>query len=201
MLLGIMGKMGAGKDTVADVLVRDHGFVKLGLADPLKRICREVYDFSEEQLWGPSEKRNAPDPRYFRGPDGFLSPRFALQRLGTEWGRECYRDTWVDYALRTAKAIQRGQRYDQIRGLVPEGDKVGRSVVIPDCRFRNEFDAIRAVGGKMIRIMRPGLLESGHVSETEQETISGGEFDHVILNNGTIDELELDVLEWLRVQG
>jgi len=63
-LVGISGQAGSGKDTVADRLVTDHGFVKVGLADPLKRFGKEVFGFTEEQLWGPSEMRNALDDRY-----------------------------------------------------------------------------------------------------------------------------------------
>jgi len=48
MIIGVAGNAGSGKDTVADHLVKHHGFVKVALADPLKRICREVFDFSEE---------------------------------------------------------------------------------------------------------------------------------------------------------
>ena len=65
-LIGICGRSGSGKDTVADILVRDYGFVKVACADPLKRTCRDVYRFTDEQLWGPSKKRNAPDMRYPR---------------------------------------------------------------------------------------------------------------------------------------
>jgi hypothetical protein len=65
-LIGISGFAGSGKDTVADWLVREKAFVKLSLADPIKRICKDVFDFSDEQLWGPSEKRSEPDKRYVR---------------------------------------------------------------------------------------------------------------------------------------
>jgi hypothetical protein len=67
MIIGITGKAGAGKSTAADVLVQHFNFVAVGLADPLKRICRDVFDFSDDQLWAESEKRNAPDKRYPRG--------------------------------------------------------------------------------------------------------------------------------------
>lgn len=66
MIIGVSGLAGAGKDTSADHLVAKHRFVKVSLADPLKRIARDVYAFSEAQLWGPSHMRNAPDTRYVR---------------------------------------------------------------------------------------------------------------------------------------
>src|SRR6266404_2066963 len=124
MLVGLSGLAGSGKDTAADHLVAKHNFVKVSLADPLKRMCRDAFDFTDDQLWGPSEKRNAPDERYRRKPTQhmlhgrdfntttdkcytcgaekpwppglggeecfhYLTPRYALQKLGTEWGRDC----------------------------------------------------------------------------------------------------------------
>lgn len=224
-IIGVAGNAGSGKDTVADHLVKNHGFVKVALADPLKRICREVFNFSEEQLWGPSEKRNEPDKRYPRttgivasevmkmdgvsdvhivgGPWGppvyertvYLTPRHALQQLGTEWGRACYPNIWVEYALRVAIDILKERRgYSAQGGLMPDGggDRP-RGVVIPDVRFRNEVDAIRAAGGKVWRVSREGAGLQGdaakHQSETDLDTIPRDLFAHHVSNNRTLESL------------
>lgn len=63
-MLGVAGQAGSGKDTVADYLVSTYGFTKVALADPLKRLAYKVFDFSEDQLWGPSSSRDAIDLRY-----------------------------------------------------------------------------------------------------------------------------------------
>jgi len=249
MLLGILGKAKSGKDTIADYLCKELQFVKVSLADPLKRYCAEVYQFSYEQLWGPSELRDKPDARYVRisGPeftarfgtkiqlwhtgvsklplheflgltkeeyDDFcttgvvhLTPRFALQHLGTEWGRWCCKDTWIDYALRVARRLQARiyfpeqpdpQGYIDRFGLVslnryPDLPKDIRGVVIPDCSFLNEVKAIRHVGGKLIKLVRPNAGLSGdaarHLSEKEQDRIPDSEFDFIINNDGSIDDL------------
>lgn len=249
MIIGIMGKAGSGKDTTADFLKKEENFVKISLADPLKRICKDVFDFSLEQLWGPSERRNEPDKRYRRephyhlisnprtvddpqyeedrvcsscsksgpppgGPGGqcfhYLTPRYALQQLGTEWGRNCYDNVWIDYALRLAKkaeeyaATETPYEYSPLLGLRTLGIVAylpGR-VVIPDCRFRNEFEAVKEAGGKMLRVIRPGAGLSGdagtHKSETEQDSIEDDEFDEIIVNNGTLDDLYWQVKDMFR---
>src|SRR6202044_3217734 len=114
MIIGISGYAGTGKDTVADFLVRDFNFVRVALADPIKRIAKELFDFSDETLWGSSEKRNELDKRYVQWtafvphmlseeilkefPDGkvpqYLTARRVCQFLGTEVGRELYPNVW-----------------------------------------------------------------------------------------------------------
>lgn len=59
----LTGKAGCGKDTVAEFMVRDHGAAAIAQADPMKRFGRDAFGFTEQQLWGPSECRNALDPR------------------------------------------------------------------------------------------------------------------------------------------
>ena len=96
MIIGLSGLAGSGKTTVANMLVKNHVFEAISLADPMKRFCKEMFGFSDEQLYGPSSARNAIDPRYGK------SPRVALQHLGTEWGRAFHENVWVDYAMREA---------------------------------------------------------------------------------------------------
>lgn len=190
MIVGIMGPSGAGKDTLADRLVDKFNFLKLSFADPLKRVCKEIYDFSDTQLWGPSEERNKPDLRYAIPGKGHLSPRVALQMLGTEWGRACYPNTWVDYALRMAdRVLHEDCVYTQKDGLQQAGFrrllmKRPTGIVIPDVRFKNELERIHSKGGTVIRLRRNGadgdVGIKGHASEEEQKSIKDHEVDFVL---------------------
>ena len=217
MIVGLCGQAGSGKSTAAQFLVRDHGFVEVALADVLKRACKEFFQFTNEQLWGPSEKRNEPDKRYPRIlPDGhttWLTPRHALQQLGTEFRRSTYPHIWIEYALRIAKTLlykdyqrnQEIQRYDRVRGLyVPqqalgytghaEYDRLPAGVVISDCRFREEVGVLRENGSSLWRITRPGNTgltgeAAQHASETEQKQFSLELFDCCIENGGSMEAL------------
>jgi hypothetical protein len=195
--------------------------VQVALADPVKRAARHVYDFTVEQLWGPSPERAKPDTRYPRehGPwtkdekclccgvdwglearkkQCYLTPRFAIQTLGTEWGRGCYLDTWVDYTIRTAQRLLGSQgerlRYDPVDGIIEaplrESWKA-KGVVVSDIRFRNELDAIRAADSKLWRVLRVGHEKPkwNHESETEQQGFKDEEFDVVLKNAGTLADL------------
>lgn len=58
MLIAINGEADNGKDLVADFLVQRFDLVKIAFADPMKRFVRMFFGISQENLWGPSEKRN-----------------------------------------------------------------------------------------------------------------------------------------------
>jgi hypothetical protein len=211
LILGVSGLAGAGKDTTADILVHDHDFTKVSLADPLKQIARKVYAFTDEQLWGPSQFRNAEDKRYPRADGSFLSPREALQLLGTEWGRRCYPNTWIDLCIRTAQELLTDGgvelHYTQQLGLVKRTGGRGRmrsvlGVAVPDVRFKNEMAAIKEAGGLVLRISRPGAGLGGaaalHQSEVEQASIPDSAFDRVFQNTGTTDDLRLAIQAFVR---
>ncbi len=226
-VIGITGNAGAGKDSAADRLVAQHGFIKVSLADPLKRIARDVYAFTDDQLWGPSSSRNAPDKRYWvetatgpapqAGPRGpapaakgpswkcsrcsefetnatpdcrvYLTARYALQILGTEWGRNCYENTWIDLALRTSgEVLEQGRCYTPQRGLYDDlSAPRPKGVAIADVRFWNELDGVKLVGGHLWRVKPPTPIVTGeawrtHKSETEQGEIPDSRFDVLIVN-------------------
>jgi len=225
-IVGIIGKAGSGKDTVADML-HELRYDKIAFADPLKRFCMDVFEFTEEQLWGPSEKRSEPDERYLmwtadmrqmlskegfkEHPDGmvpqYLTPRFALQQIGTEGVRACYSDIWVEYAIRKSKQLLTDPfvTYDKTKGLVRSnvGSPPPDGVIISDCRFENEIRGIRKAGGRVIKIVRDGAGLKGqaaqHASETEQDSIPESLIDHVIYNNSTLDDLKKKVTDLLMV--
>lgn len=290
MIIAVMGRsidpngkacsMGSGKDTAADFIVKLN-FAKVALADPMKRFTAEVYNFSRDQLWGPTKSRNAVDRRYVRKfnkhlprgyavicgrcfdaafPDGieektvglsgpqvcqacgedclhgltgyeartpvelpvFLTPRHALQQLGTEWGRDCWQDTWVALGMKTARTLLADPHYffylpwegivERI-GQHPQGefehdeapphDTAG--VIFSDIRFLNEVKGIRARGGRVIMVERhveqlPTDVDLEHQSEIECSLFDHGDFDAVVTNDGSLEDLEAkmrNVLEQL----
>lgn len=67
------GFSGVGKDEVANRLVEAHDALHFGLVDAAKRHMADLYGFSRDQLFGPSEMRNAGDGRY---------PKVTAQEVG-----------------------------------------------------------------------------------------------------------------------
>jgi hypothetical protein len=197
VIIGFLGQSESGKDTASDHLVKEYDFAKVAFADVMKRIVREVYDFDYLQLWGSQEDKGRPDVRYPILPSGeaqggFLTPRKALQLLGTEIGRIIYQDTWAMYAMRVAKRIlEGGVGYDPQVGILTGPvfymlRRRIRGVVISDVRFENEVKIIHDNGGVVIRLKREGKTgESqggikGHASENDMKAIPDSSFDAII---------------------
>jgi hypothetical protein len=79
-IICISGFAGSGKDAAASLLVNKYGAVQTGLADPGKRHMADAYDFSEQQLFGPSQFRNAGDLRIPKNSFRGRGPSQALRR-------------------------------------------------------------------------------------------------------------------------
>lgn len=164
MVIGLNGLMNSGKTTVADYLVTHRDFVRLKFSQGLKEMVRAL-GLNEDEIEGvlkemPSEKLNGRTPRY------------AMQTLGTEWGRtHMGQDFWVNLLVQKAHRME-----------------FGANIVIDDCRFPNEAVAIqRDLQGrvwKLVRGVQP--VGVGHASEKEQVYVN---VDTVLYNNGTLDDL------------
>lgn len=188
MIIGLTGYARSGKDTVAALIGRleyertgdPDAVASISFAAPMKAFCLELFGFSLDQIYG--DLKEEPDPRWTR-PDGKpLTPRYALQTLGTEWGRNCDPDLWVKVAMQKAKSAHAAQKL----------------AIITDVRFLNEARAIRDVGGVIWRIYRSGRAHS-HASEAEIWSEKMTELvDSEIVNTASLEALELAVKDRLK---
>lgn len=150
-LVGLIGRKGSGKDTAAEAL-EALGFQNVKFAGALKAMLRTLlaYQGADEET-----VHRMIDGDLKEVPTPLLSgktPRLAMQKLGTEWGRVLIgEDFWLSTAMTKA---------------------AGGNAVITDVRFPNEVKAIQDAGGVLIRIAVEGkrAFEGGvgedHASET-----------------------------------
>jgi dephospho-CoA kinase len=101
-----------------------------------------------------------------------VTGRKLLETIGATM-RALNKNYWVDIALEKAK------RYD--------------NVVIPDTRYDNEVEAIRKLGGKIVRINRPGCQRTGHESDNWDKL----DVDYEIDNSGTLEEFHENIKKCL----
>jgi hypothetical protein len=199
MIIGLVGFIGSGKGTVGDIL-EQKGFVKDSFAKPLKDACSVIFGWPREMLEGDTEVsrkwREEPDVYWSEKFGKSFSPRLALQLMGTEAGRNVFHtDIWVISLLNRAR---------------------GKNVVVTDVRFQNEIKYIQDNGGVIIRVKRGdepewynGLLTMNTTDERQQLMSKfgihpsewdwvGSDFNHIIENDGTINDLGNKVNELLQ---
>ena len=161
-LVAFTGPAGAGKSTAAAVLVGE-GWQLVKFASPLKDMLRAFYRacgidneaYIDARIEG--DQKEEPDP-FLRG----RTPRHAMQTLGTEWGRDLIAsDLWI-CAWR-----------QRVGGLLA----AGVDVVTDDCRFANEAEALRQLGGVIVEVTGRAKSIESHASETRDAT------PDIIVNN------------------
>lgn len=170
----ISAQMQSGKDTFGDCLLKQTSGMKLAFADPVKEIAILALDMPGYVAYGGEAERRA-WTKYEK------DARQWLQWIGSECGRQQIDpDIWVDRMV------------DRIRAL-------SSSVfVITDARFKNEIFGLSDKLGEdyrvvKIRLRRPGKEnDDPHPSEAEQMSIPDSDFDEVVVNQGTIQELEAE---------
>jgi hypothetical protein len=199
----LVGKAGSGKDSaVADYIV-SKGYIKIALADAVKRLAMQIYGFSVDQLWGPSQLRNTPDIRFPRPDGSYLTPREALQKLGTDGVKNAYPDYWIQQVRKDIAALMLDEytRYDPTRGTYRgRKKKFPKGFIIPDVRFADEYWAFKAADAKVLNVVgrATSLTDSelsSHVSETAQNHFLQEWIDYAIDNSGTIEETRKQVDE------
>lgn len=162
-IIGITGRAGAGKDTVANLLMDHHGFQRLAMADKIKDGCAAMFGI-ERALFDDRDQKEVVIPWLGK------SPRQLAQLAGTEFGRNLIAD---DVWLRVAgKGLVDGVRY-----------------VLPDVRFENEAAFVRAHGGVILHIIRPGTESGTSSAHSSENGIAMADGDRVVLNDEGLDSL------------
>ena len=135
LIIGITGVKHSGKNTVANYLVKKYGFIKRNLSEPLKTVCRSLFNFSNEQVDG--EEKDIPDIDWFG-----LTPRETMQFMTTDLRKHMKKlkpEFGENIFIRN---------FDQWYKI-----QTNNYVVIPDVTFQNEVDYIRSKNGIILKIL------------------------------------------------
>ena len=141
LVIGLCGLSGHGKDTIADFLVEQQ-FKRVSFAGLLKDVVGLLFSWDREMLEG-----RTPESRAFREQvDPYWSAKLGMPGLTSRkvlqlWGTEVVRQGW--HADMWMLALER-----QIQ--TSGHDKF----VITDCRFENEMQMVKRLGGQIWHVQR-----------------------------------------------
>lgn len=172
MILGIVGKKYVGKTTVTNEICKNYDFVELAFASTLKKICKEIFSLSDEQLFDAEKKENV-DTRWGK------SPRELFQIVGTDLFRNHFDENiWIDVMKQ------------KLKNIPPH-----KNIIFSDIRQQNELDFVedlnRVEPVVIIEIIRPGLVENDtHITEKGNLKF----FKKIIIvNDGNMESLKLKI--------
>tara|TARA_Y100000034_G_scaffold136800_1_gene215894 strand:+ start:18767 stop:19372 length:606 start_codon:yes stop_codon:yes gene_type:complete len=166
MLIGIAGRMGSGKNTVADMICKKYPQLEQkSFAYKLRKVVSVLTGIPLEDLLSQENKE-----RFL--PEFNMTIREILQIVGTEALRHSFhKDIWV-------------------LALFAEYTKES-DWIITDVRFENEANAIKDRGGILLNIIREKNTVDIHLSETALDNYNG--WDYTINNFWGLDTLEVNV--------
>ena len=165
-ILALGHRSGVGEDTLASILVEEHGFVRLAFADALKAVLGVMRPYLDRDIadaiteLGIEEAKRSPVP-----------VRAVLIDLGNAVRAHVSPDAWV---LAVTRKIDE----------TPEG-----RFVITDLRLPNEVRTLRDRGAYLIRVDRKAAQVSDDVSDRALEGFD--QWDAIVDNNGGIEDLRV----------
>jgi hypothetical protein len=170
--IGIIGKARSGKDTAAQHLVAEHGFMRLAFADPLKAMALNTNPYV---------------------PTGY-GVTVRLQTLIADVGWEYAKDNYPEvrrYLQSLGESIRGEDSNFWVDSMRRKLNNATARVVVTDVRYRNEAYMLRSRGFALVRIVRPERLSLGeaakHPSETELDNYLP---HHTVYNTAGIRDLE-----------
>jgi hypothetical protein len=174
MIIGLGHYSRVGKDTLANFLMECIGeyaphlkTLKRSLAWKLKEITHELYGWAG--LREPAYYEENGEARKIKLPVLNMTPVEIWVAFGTKAVRDnVYARSWLDYLLKTDFGCD--------------------VLIIPDIRFPNEADAVKAAGGKLIKVVRPGYGPLDTVADKALIGYAG--WDYIVGAEGTMQSLK-----------
>ena len=167
MIFGICGPAGSGKNTVSALLKekvteKNIPFLSYEFGWPVKRAASEMFNIPLRHFYNRKQKEQINE---FWG----MSPRYMMQMLGTEGGRDLFReDIWIQHML---YYYENSSCYENPNSVF----------IVSDVRFPNEAETISEMGGVNILVRRKNSEEApSHKSEYFIENLP---YDYVLNNN------------------
>lgn len=184
MIISITGKIGSGKDTIADIIMQYTPYHNW----EIKKYAGKLKDIAEILSGVP--KINFEDQEFKKqdmGAEWEMTYRDLLQKLGTEAMRNgLHKNVWVNALFADYKGQQNA-----------DGSFSHPNWLITDTRFPNELEAAKTHNGITIKVVRESgnTIGTTHTSETALDDYT--KWDYIVDNNGSLEDLKTQVLSIL----
>jgi hypothetical protein len=189
-IIALTGKKGCGKSVASDHISKLYNSHKLSFSTPLKKAISEIFNFRNNECFD-SDKKELVDSRWG------VSPRELMQKIGTDIFRDrmkevCpnmimpYDTIWISNMYFNIREIENIYKYSIYKY---------NTYIIDDCRFEDEYNFIKNLGGYVVRINKTDRIYSKNDDHSSEK---GCSFDFEIDNNGTIEELKIRIDNLIR---
>ena len=213
MIIGINGKIGAGKDTVGEI-IQKLCLTNTNQSSEIKKFAGKLKQIASILTGIPVE--NFEDQEFKKldmSPEWGMTYREFLQKLGTEAMRNgLHTNVWVnalfaDYNLTPDKSINESFKEQLLTGKSKIHYKLP-NWIITDMRFPNELKAVKDRGGITIRVNKPKeremffmnahiTIDTRKIEHPSETALDDAKFDYEIINDGSMEELVKKVKEIL----
>lgn len=181
-MIALAGPKGSGKDTVADIIGRQYvhrwyTVDRVAFADPIKKMVQHIFELNVNS--------NDQYDLFKRTNITYTLPGHLPTAVS---GRHVVREIGM---LMRDYDVNQFTKY--VEGVVNSGvESDNRIVVVTDLRFENEYESLKSMGAKIVKIKRPDSYYDGHVTEREFEDSM---VDYVINNDGSLINLQNQVID------
>jgi AAA domain-containing protein len=141
-VVALLGVSGSGKSVVARRLYEDFGFTRLRFGDAVRDMLKAGFNLSDDDLDGPAR---------YKAHDRFggCTINQLVQSLAGDWARgRIHSDMLVN---------------EWRRRIAP----LTGNIISDDLQRPNEAAAVRALGGIVVRVVRPGFVPA-HVGSLQR---------------------------------
>lgn len=212
MIIALSGQKRSGKDSCADVLVKEYNFQKLSLAQPIRELGVEIFgipfatfmddDLKEKPFNSPLflEEWNIDDiVVYVEDKWNMPVSTESLQTMRTFAGTQLNHPRHILQFVGT-ELLRNNIDKDIFLKLADQKiNNSSRNIVITDCRFSNEREWFKKQGATLCLIKRPELtFKDAHSSENDLGTED--EYSVIMTNDGSLNGFQLDIGEWINTK-
>lgn len=209
MIVCLSGAKRSGKDTSADVLVKQFNFEKFSLAQPIRELCSVVFEIPIEVFTDDHTKE-----KLFSQPiilnEAYLG--HIIELVEKDWGFS------VDEVAKVGMMKQLGVEFIHPRHILQivgtevlrnnidtdiflklaqkRIDATNKNVVIADVRFSNERDWFKKQGATLCLVKRP-TAKNGDVHSSENDLGEDSDYDTVMINDDSLSKFQIEVSYWI----